>query len=90
MNRWLGIALIAYSIGAIIEGASAANALVQSFPEPPENGDSSTSTSGQPFIAQWRVLTAIVTVSLCGAVSWPCRLMHRSLKECQNSHNEHP
>jgi hypothetical protein len=86
MNHWLGIALVAYLIGAAIEGISAANQLVGSTPELArkiETEDTSDSSGGW-----WRMLIVVISVSLCGACFWPCRLIHRALKEGQSCQSD--
>jgi hypothetical protein len=80
MNPWLEIALVAYLIGAAIEGVSTASQLFHSMPELTENSQKqSTDPSSSPSFS-WRVVSAILSVSVCGACFWPCRLVHRSLK----------
>lgn len=80
MNHWLGIALVAYLIGGTIEGVSTASQLSQLLPL-------AKSTPNHPS-ESWRVFTAIASVSICGAFCWPCRLLHRAIKEQQTSQKE--
>ncbi|MBE9006271.1 hypothetical protein IQ259_14700 [Fortiea sp. LEGE XX443] len=81
MNHWLSIALIAYLIGAAIEGLSTVGQLSHSLPELTKDKQSQPSESAHPFQEKWRVFLAIASVSLCGACIWPCRLFHRLIKE---------
>jgi hypothetical protein len=88
VNKWLGIAAIAYSIGVVIEGLGAAHQLLHSTPELVRGSEDSPLPSAKPLIERWQVFTAIALVSICGGFSWPCRLIHRSLKEskdCQDN-----
>ncbi len=81
MNHWLGIALTAYLLGALIEGVYAANQLSRSIPEPdngPENLAEEDKASGKRHF-----FIAMTTVSICGAFFWPCRLIHGFLKKEQ-------
>ncbi|MDF5711462.1 MAG: hypothetical protein PUP90_28245 [Nostoc sp. S4] len=84
MNHWLIIALVAYLIGAAIEGVSTASQLSHSAPElvkstqQPLESDNSSNLN-------WRIVTVIASVSLCGAFFWPCRLFHRLIKGKVNS-----
>ncbi|MBE9181168.1 hypothetical protein IQ268_21640 [Oculatella sp. LEGE 06141] len=78
MNNWLLIAFVAYLAGAVIEGVNTANQLFRSAPElAKDEGEPGADSQ----LSQWHVFTAIATVTICGAFSWPCRLIHRSLKE---------
>ncbi|MBD3886292.1 hypothetical protein IFO70_31865 [Phormidium tenue FACHB-886] len=83
-SKWLGLALLTYLIGAVIEGVSAASALVQAAPNLEQDVDNPASSPTRPPVTRWRLVVAITTVSICGAFSWPCRLVHRSLKATQN------
>ncbi len=83
MTDWLGIALVAYAIGAAIEGVNAANQLAHSSLKFGDRKDD-TSASPTPSQEKWQVFAAIATVSVCGAFLWPCRLIHRSFKGSQN------
>ncbi|WP_138499378.1 hypothetical protein [Nostoc sp. PA-18-2419] len=84
MNHWLIIALVAYLIGAAIEGVSTASQLSDSAPElakstqQPLESDNSSNWN-------WRIAAAIASVSICGAFFWPCRLFHRLIKGKVNS-----
>jgi len=80
INNWLGIALVAYLIGAAIEGVSTASQLSHSAPELAKNIQKQRSESTTPPSLGWRVVAAIASVSICGAFCWPCRLAHRSMK----------
>ena len=49
MNKWLGMALLAYSIGAVIEGVGAARELMQSVPQlSQEDADSALDSMPSP------------------------------------------
>jgi hypothetical protein len=80
MNHWLSIALSAYFLGAVIEGINAASQLPPSTFELPPSADCS-SRSDKPLNRHWQRVAAIASVSLCGAALWPCRLIHRTLKD---------
>ncbi|MBW4561619.1 MAG: hypothetical protein KME32_10780 [Mojavia pulchra JT2-VF2] len=80
MNHWLGIALVAYLIGAAIEGLSTAGQLSHSLPELTKDTEDQPSESTTPRLEDWRVFVAIGSVSICGACIWPCRLLHRLIK----------
>ncbi|MBD2387008.1 hypothetical protein [Cylindrospermum sp. FACHB-282] len=80
MNHWLGIALVAYLMGAAIEGASTASQLFHSAPELIKDTQDNPSESATPPSISWRLVAAIASVSICGACCWPCRLLHRSIK----------
>ncbi|WP_341528114.1 hypothetical protein WKK05_01820 [Nostoc sp. UHCC 0302] len=80
MNHWLGIALVAYLIGAAIEGVSAASQLSHSLPELTNSTQDQAQKSATSPNSRWRVFAAIASVSICGAFFWPCRLLHRSIK----------
>ncbi|MBV8883897.1 MAG: hypothetical protein JO235_07835 [Chroococcidiopsidaceae cyanobacterium CP_BM_RX_35] len=79
MSNWLGIALGAYLIGALIEGVITVSQLSHSLPELVESAEDKTSSTPQK--SNWLVLAIIIAVSIAGAFSWPCRLIHRSMKE---------
>jgi hypothetical protein len=81
INHWLGIALVAYLIGAAIEGVSTASQLSHSAPELAKGAQNQHSQSPTPPSLSWRIVAAIASVSICGAFCWPCRLIHRSIKE---------
>lgn len=85
MNSWFGIALVAYLIGAAIEGISTANQLSQLVPEllkgTAEKPAESSETPGEVL----QVFLVITAVSVGGAFFWPCRLLHRSFKEEHHS-----
>ncbi|MEH1834765.1 MAG: hypothetical protein V7L29_22570 [Nostoc sp.] len=80
MNYWLGIALVAYLIGAAIEGVSTASQLSHSVPELAKSTQAHPSESATGPSSSWRVVVAIASVSICGAFLWPCRLFHRLIK----------
>ncbi|XGV97240.1 MAG: hypothetical protein ACAF41_31520 [Leptolyngbya sp. BL-A-14] len=83
MNNWLGIALVAYSIGAAVEGVHAASQLSHSSLDLNDRAEPNASDTADPSSAKWQRWTAIAAVSLCGACLWPCRLIHRSIKAIQ-------
>ncbi len=85
MNHWLGIALVAYLIGATIEGVSTVSQLSRSFPELVQDTQDKSSKSDIPPGSNWQILITIASVSICGAFCWPCRLFHRSIKGCVSS-----
>ncbi len=80
MNHWLVIALVAYLIGAAIEGVSTASQLSHSMPELAKSTQPHPSESTNGTSSSWRVVAAITSVSICGAFLWPCRLFHRLIK----------
>ncbi|MEH2402004.1 hypothetical protein [Nostoc sp.] len=80
MNHWLVIALVAYLIGAAIEGVSTASQLSHSVPELAKSTQAHPSDSATPSSSSRRVVAAIASVSICGAFLWPCRLFHRLIK----------
>ncbi|MBN3959735.1 hypothetical protein [Nostoc sp. NMS8] len=80
MNHWLVIALVAYLIGAAIEGVSTASQLSHSMPELAKSTQANSSESSTEPNSIWRVVVAIASVSICGAFLWPCRLFHRLIK----------
>ncbi|MGA7937469.1 MAG: hypothetical protein WCA35_28215 [Kovacikia sp.] len=80
MNHWLGIALIAYLIGAVIEGVNAASQLSHSATELAKGAEDAQSESTDSTQGSWHIFVAIASVSICGAFLWPCRLIHRSIK----------
>ncbi|MEA5549811.1 hypothetical protein VB713_02255 [Anabaena cylindrica UHCC 0172] len=86
MNHWLSIALVAYLIGATIEGVSTVSQLSHSTIELNKSTrDNNSQESDTPPIQNWRIVAIIATVSVCGAFCWPCRLLHRSIKDGNNS-----
>ncbi|MFW9257841.1 hypothetical protein [Nostoc sp. CALU 546] len=85
MNHWLVIALVAYLIGAAIEGVSTASQLSHSIPELAKSTQAHPSESNTGSSSSWRVVAAIASVSVCGAFLWPCRLFHRLIKGKVNS-----
>ncbi|AFY31148.1 hypothetical protein [Calothrix sp. PCC 7507] len=88
INPWLEIALVAYLIGAAIEGVSTASQLSHSAPELTKDTQDQSSESTTPPGLSWRVVAAIASVSICGAFFWPCRLLHRSMKRNISSKEE--
>lgn len=80
MNHWLIIALVAYLIGAAIEGVSTASQLSDSAPELVKSTQTQSLESDNSPNWNWRVAAVIVSVSICGAFFWPCRLFHRFIK----------
>jgi hypothetical protein len=80
MNHWLVIALVAYLIGAAIEGVSTASQLSHSVPELAKSTHAHPSESPTEPSSIWRVVVAIASVSICGGFLWPCRLFHRLIK----------
>ncbi|MBD2343262.1 hypothetical protein [Anabaena subtropica] len=80
MNHWLSIALVAYLMGAAIEGVSTASQLSRSLPELTKDRQNEPSESANQLKDYWRVFVVIASVSLCGACFWPCRLLHRLIK----------
>ncbi|QSJ14035.1 hypothetical protein JYQ62_18905 [Nostoc sp. UHCC 0702] len=80
INHWLSIALLAYLIGAAIEGIGTASQLFHSLPQITKQTQSQPSKSANQLEQNWRVLIVIASVSTCGACIWPCRLLHRLIK----------
>jgi hypothetical protein len=80
INHWLSIALVAYLIGAAIEGVTTVGQLSHSTTEINKSIQQNCEESGTPPIESWRIFAAIASVSVCGAFFWPCRLLHRSMK----------
>ncbi|MEH2251798.1 hypothetical protein [Nostoc sp.] len=80
MNHWLVIALVAYLIGAAIEGVSTASQLSHSVPELAKSTQTHHSDPATGPSSSWRIVAAIASVSICGAFLWPCRLFHRLIK----------
>ncbi|MDZ8105212.1 MAG: hypothetical protein RM338_06240 [Nostoc sp. DedQUE12a] len=80
MNHWLIIALVAYLIGAAIEGVSTASQLSDSAPELVKSTQTQSLESENSPNLNKRVAAVIVSVSICGALFWPCRLFHRFIK----------
>lgn len=83
MHNWLGIAVVAYTIGAAIEGVHAASQLSHSSLGSTDRAEPHTSNAADQPEGKWQTFTAIAAVSLCGACLWPCRLIHRSIKAMQ-------
>ncbi len=85
MSNWLGIALVAYLIGAAIEGVSTVSQLSRSFQELAQDKQNQSLESDTPPSSNRQILTTIASVSICAAFCWPCRLVHRSIKGCISS-----
>ena len=85
MHSWFGIALVAYLIGAAIEGISTANQLSQLVPELLKGTEDKPTESSESAGEVLQVFLVITAVSVGGAFFWPCRLLHRSFKEQRNS-----
>ncbi|WP_414529247.1 hypothetical protein [Nodularia chucula] len=86
MNHWLGIALGAYLIGATIEGVNTVSQLSHSVKELAKDHEESSPSDNPPHL-NWQILTTIASVSMCGSLCWPCRLIHRSIKGWVSSRN---
>ncbi|MDZ8185242.1 MAG: hypothetical protein RMX96_10360 [Nostoc sp. ChiSLP02] len=80
MNYWLIIALVAYLIGAAIEGVSTASQLSDSAPELIKSTQAQSLQPDNSPNLNWRIVAVIASVSICGAFFWPCRLFHRLIK----------
>lgn len=80
----LGIALVAYLIGSSIEGVNTYRHLSHSLPELVKGTEADPESAGQPR-KHGLVLVIITGVSIAGGFSWPCRLIHRSMKAVQGS-----
>lgn len=76
----LVIAGTAYLIGAVIEGVNIVSQLSDSACELDKatRDDSLKSTNSSQL--SWQIWIAIASVSICGSLCWPCRLLHRSIK----------
>jgi len=85
MHSWFGIALVAYLIGAAIEGISTANQLSQLIPELLKGSEENPTESPESPGDVLQVFLVITAVSIGGAFFWPCRLVHRSIKEQHHS-----
>ena len=85
MHDWLGIALVTYLIGATIEGVNTLRQLSHCVPELVKSAKDDSKESAAPSKGNWLVLAIIAAVSIAGAFFWPCRLIHRSLKDYQDS-----
>lgn len=84
MPEFIEIALVAYLIGALIEGVNTVTQLYNSLPDLVKGAEEQSSESAEPPKNNGFVLAIIVAVSIAGAFSWPCRLIHRSMKACQD------
>lgn len=84
MHNWLEVALLAYAIGASIEGVNTARHLSHALPEIVKSAEDDSKESAALPRGNRLVLAMIAVVSVAGAFSWPCRLIHRSLKEYQD------
>ena len=87
MLNILEIALVAYLIGSSIEGVHTYKHLSHSFPELVKAAEADSQESAAP-LRHGLVLVIITGVSIAGGFSWPCRLIHRSLKDTQGSWDE--
>lgn len=67
-----------------MEGASTASQLFHSTPELIKGTQDNPSESVTPPSKSWQVVAAIASVSICGAFFWPCRLLHRSIKDVKD------
>ncbi len=83
MSHWFSIALIAYLIGALIEGVYTANQLAHSMTDKTEGTNHLPQDSVEPSNSHWHVFVAVASVSICGAFFWPCRLIHGAIKKGQ-------
>lgn len=81
MSDLLRIALGAYLIGALIEGVITVKQLSCSLPELVKSTEHKTVESASSSKNNQSTLIIIALVSVVGAFSWPCRLIHRSFKE---------
>ncbi|WP_460204921.1 hypothetical protein [Scytonema sp. NUACC21] len=88
MNYWLSIALVAYLIGAAIEGVTTASQLSHSVPEITKGTQDNPLNSPPSPTGSWQIFAAIASVSICGAFFWPCRLLHRSIKGKQTNRKD--
>lgn len=79
MYDWLEIALVAYLVGASIEGVNTFKQLYHSLPELVK-GEEDDQKEPAPPRKSGSVFAIIAAVSIAGACSWPCRLIHRSMK----------
>lgn len=85
MLDFLEIALLAYLIGALIEGVNTVSQLYHSLPGLIKGAEDDSSESAEPPKNNRFILAIIVAFSIAGAFSWPCRLIHRSMKAYQDS-----
>ena len=83
MYTWLSVALVAYLLGASIEGAFMVKHLSHDVPTLTKAVEEFRNPTDPPR-GNWKVLVIFVSVILGGAISWPCRLLHRALKEKQD------
>ena len=81
----LEIAMVAYLVGALIEGVNTLSHLYDSLPELVKGAEDDSSESAELQKNSGFILAIIVAVSIAGAFSWPCRLIHRSMKAYQDS-----
>ena len=88
MLNILEIALVAYLIGSSIEGVNTYKHLSHSFPELVKEAEADSQESAEPLRKHGLVLVIITGVSIAGGFSWPCRLIHRSMKAAQGSLDE--
>ncbi len=83
-NHWLGIALIAYLIGGVIEGIYAARQLAQSASELIKSVEAQSSETTEPPKGNLQVFAAIAAVSICGGFSGPAASSIGQSKEIRN------
>ena len=80
MHTWLGVALVAYLLGASIEGAFMVKQLFYDVPTLTKAMEEFLEPA-EPPKDNWKVLVIFIAVIMGGAMSWPCRLLHRAVKE---------
>ncbi|MEP0871846.1 hypothetical protein NDA01_18690 [Trichocoleus desertorum AS-A10] len=85
MHSWFGVALVAYLIGAAIEGITTANQLSHLVPELLKGTQEKPAEHPETPVEVLQVFLVITAVSVGGAFFWPCRLLHRSIKEQHHS-----
>lgn len=83
MHNWLGVAVVAYLLGALIEGVSMIRELSQALPELLESAENDPSHPAESPRRHGGLLAVVTVVSITGAFCWPCRLIHRLMKENQ-------
>lgn len=85
MLDFLEIALVAYLVGASVEGVNTFMQLHHSLSELVK-GEAGEAPKADELPEKSRLaLGIILAVSIAGAFSWPCRLIHRSMKAHQDS-----
>ena len=83
MYSWLGVALVAYLLGASIEGVFMVKQLSHDVPTLTKAVEEFWKPTDPPR-ENWKVLVIFASVIAGGSLSWPCRLLHRALKEKQH------